>query len=66
MGLVVDLKAREVFEILKWFEDRAVEFIAEIDLTTGTVVELNPHDEISDMAGVCNSYHFLYSNGAII
>lgn len=66
MGLVVDLKAREVLKILKWFEDRAIEFIGEVDFTIGTVVKLNPHDEFFDMAGGCYSNHFLYSNGAII
>jgi len=66
MGLGINLEVCKILEILKWFEHRAVEFIREIDLTVGSVVELNPYDEISDMTCICYSNHVLYSNGAII
>ena len=66
VGLSIDLEVGKVLEILKWFEYRAVEFIREVDLTVGSVVELNPYDEISDMTCICYSNHVVYSNGAII
>ena len=66
VNLRVDLELDEEVRILERLEHLAVEFVGQINLAVGPVVELDPHDKVANVAGVSYSNHPFYSRGAII
>ena len=53
----VNLKVGKVLRVLEGFKYRAIEFIRKINLTLGSIVEMDPHNEVLDMTGINNSNH---------